>query len=130
MLLYIRKNTWHFSMRYVLIKNPIETIIELHCDERFKHAFTACTCVFKEITLVWVNQRNFFENANACVKRSSQRSYKFFLVQLNMYAEVECFWEDCQLYNNEVTNQEIKYYTKDVLECFCSLLSVNNSLAI
>jgi len=26
--------------------------VKLRCDERFKHAFTACSCVFKEITLV------------------------------------------------------------------------------
>jgi len=26
--------------------------LKLRCDERFTHAFTACNCVFKEITLV------------------------------------------------------------------------------
>ncbi len=36
---------------------------------RFTHAFTACSCVFKVITLVWVKARNFFENASACNKR-------------------------------------------------------------
>jgi len=34
------------------------------------------------ITLVWVNQRNFFENATACRKRSSQRSLKCWWNQL------------------------------------------------
>jgi len=29
---------------------------KLRCDERFTHAFTACGCVFKVITLVWANQ--------------------------------------------------------------------------
>jgi len=43
---------------------------KLRCDERFMHAFTACGCVFKEITLVGSNQGNFFENANACSKRT------------------------------------------------------------
>jgi len=38
-----------------------------HC--RFQSAFTACSCVFKVITLVWANQRNFFENATTCSKR-------------------------------------------------------------
>ncbi len=33
------------------------------------HAFTACKCVFKEITLVDPNQGNYFENATACSKR-------------------------------------------------------------
>jgi len=40
--------------------------IKLRCDGRFTHAFTACGCVFKEITLVGSNQGNFFENATAC----------------------------------------------------------------
>jgi hypothetical protein len=43
--------------------------LKLRCDERFAHAFTACGCVFKEITLVASNQGNFFENAAACSKR-------------------------------------------------------------
>jgi len=44
--------------------------IKLRCDDRFTHAFTACVCVFKEITLVGSNQGNFFENATACSKRT------------------------------------------------------------
>jgi len=47
----------------------IPVSIKLRCDERFTHAFTACGCVFKEITLVGSNQGNFFENATACSKR-------------------------------------------------------------
>ncbi len=43
--------------------------IKLRCDTRFQHAFTACSCVFKVITLVWANQRNFFKNATTCSKR-------------------------------------------------------------
>jgi len=43
--------------------------LKLHCDERFTHAFTACGCVFKEITLVGSNQGNLFENTTACSKR-------------------------------------------------------------
>jgi len=35
---------------------------KLSCDSRFQRAFTACSCVFKVITLVSANQRNFFEN--------------------------------------------------------------------
>jgi len=34
----------------------------MRCDERFTHAFTACGCVFKVITLVGSNQGNYFEN--------------------------------------------------------------------
>ncbi len=35
-----------------------------------RRAFTACGCVFKEITLVVSNQGNYFENATACSKRT------------------------------------------------------------
>ncbi len=45
-------------------------LVKLRCDERFTHAFTACSCVFKEITLVGSNQGNYFENENACSKRT------------------------------------------------------------
>jgi hypothetical protein len=38
-------------------------------NTRFQLAFTACGCVFKEITLVGSNQSNFFERAPACNKR-------------------------------------------------------------
>ncbi len=44
--------------------------LKLRCDDRFTHAFTACVCVFKEITLVGSNQGNYFENATACSKRT------------------------------------------------------------
>jgi hypothetical protein len=44
--------------------------LKLRCDERFTHAFTACGCVFKEITLVGSNQDIYFENATACCKRT------------------------------------------------------------
>jgi hypothetical protein len=45
-------------------------MFKLRCDGRFTHAFTACVCVFKEITLVGSNQGNYFENATACSKRT------------------------------------------------------------
>jgi len=44
--------------------------LKLRCDERFTHAFTACGCVLKEITLVGSNQGNYFEIATACSKRT------------------------------------------------------------
>jgi len=43
---------------------------KLHCDERFTHAFTACGCIFREITLVGSNQGNYFENATVCSNRT------------------------------------------------------------
>jgi len=42
--------------------------IKLNCDSRFQRAFTACCCVFKEITLGGSNQGNYFENATECSK--------------------------------------------------------------
>jgi len=49
--------------------NVAPSELKLRCDERFTHAFTACSCVFKVITLVGLNQGNYFENATACIKR-------------------------------------------------------------
>jgi len=46
--------------------------LKLQCDERFTHAFTACSCVFKEITLVGSSQGNYFEKANAFSKRKQK----------------------------------------------------------
>jgi len=43
--------------------------LKLRCDERFTHAFTAYSGVFKEITLVASKQGTFFENATVCSKR-------------------------------------------------------------
>ncbi len=53
-------------VRYIWIK---KCCLKLSCDSRFQRAFTACSCVFKVIALVWANQRNFFENATTCSKR-------------------------------------------------------------
>jgi hypothetical protein len=49
---------------------PFSLSLRLSCDSRFQRAFTACSCVFKEITLVGSNQGNYFENATACSKCS------------------------------------------------------------
>ncbi len=58
--------------------------LKLRCDTRFQHAFTACSCIFKVITLVGSNQGNFFENVTACSKRTLKMTvatqlYFFFL---------------------------------------------------
>jgi len=60
---------YNLFYRFVAISFPkLHQCLKLRCDERFTNAFTACSCVFKEITLVWANQGNFFENATACSK--------------------------------------------------------------
>ena len=43
--------------------------LKLCLHMRFQHAFTACACVFEVISLVDSNQRNYFENTNACSER-------------------------------------------------------------
>ncbi len=48
----------------------VKLSLKLHCDTRFQRAFTACVCFFKVITLVWANQRNYFENVTAWTKRT------------------------------------------------------------
>jgi len=42
---------------------------KLRWDSRFQHAFTACSCAFKVITLIGSNLGNYFENATKCNKR-------------------------------------------------------------
>jgi len=42
---------------------------QLSCHSRFQHAFTACICVFKVITLVGLSQSNYFANTTTCSKR-------------------------------------------------------------
>ncbi len=66
--------------KQLIYRSPWPNLLTLRRDTRFQHAFTACSCVFKVLTLVWANQRNFFENAqlhsiNARWKRLSQLSF-------------------------------------------------------
>jgi len=51
------------------IRRFLNKPFKLRCDTRFQHAFTACSCIFKKITLVGSNQSYFFESATACSKR-------------------------------------------------------------
>jgi len=68
------KNIWcdkNMIGRRLFIKgSEIFHHLNLRCDERFTHAFTACNYVLKEISLVGSNQGNYFENATACSKRT------------------------------------------------------------
>jgi len=60
------------------------------CDSRFQRAFTPCGCVFKVITLVGSNQRNYFENTNACSKRTLKTTVATQLKQLQIVSRI---WE-------------------------------------
>ena len=59
-----RSDLWHFLASF-------RPSFKSSCDMRFQRAFTACCCVFQVITLTGSNQCNYFENATACNKRSS-----------------------------------------------------------
>jgi len=39
----------------------MDSNLKLRCDSRFQRAFTACSGVFKVITLIGSNQGNYFE---------------------------------------------------------------------
>jgi len=56
--------------KLVIIFTNFDVYLKLRCDERFTHAFSACGCIFKEITFVGSNQGNYFENATAWSKRT------------------------------------------------------------
>ncbi len=45
-------------------------MLKLRCDTRFQLALTACSFVFKVITLVWANHCKYFVNKTACCKRT------------------------------------------------------------
>ena len=62
------KGPARLGLDYFRLDPLLVGMFKLRCDGRFTHAFTACVCVFKEITLVGSNQGNYFENATACSK--------------------------------------------------------------
>ncbi len=59
-------------------------LLKLRCDERFTHALTACSCVFKVVTSVGSNQGNYFENETACSKRTFKTTVATQLKGLNL----------------------------------------------
>ena len=61
-----------FPYLWVLSKESVYfwiSSLKACCHISFQHAFTACCCVFKEITLVCFIQSNYFENTNAWSNR-------------------------------------------------------------
>jgi hypothetical protein len=65
--------------------------VKLRCDKRFQREFIACSCVIKEVTLVWANQREYFENATACRKRTLKTTVATQLKQSSSYGSVSSF---------------------------------------
>ncbi len=57
----------YFLTKICLGVHSNNTLSKLSSDIRFQCAFTAC--VFKELTLVGSNQRNYFENTNIFHKK-------------------------------------------------------------
>jgi len=70
--------------------------LKLSCDSRFQRAFTACVYVVKVITLIGSNQRNYFENANACSKRTLKKQ----LSQLSLNVPIT-FWPNLTKINGK-----------------------------
>jgi len=81
------------------------SLLKLRCDERFTHAFTACTCIFKEITLVGSNQGNYFQNATGCNKRTLKTT-----VATQLKRKMN-FYKDLHSFNYTVIFEEIKKQT-------------------
>jgi len=61
-------------------------LFKLSRDSRFQRAFTACSCVFKVITLIGSNQGIYFENATVCSKRTLKMTVA---MQLYYYCSFE-----------------------------------------
>ena len=52
------------------IDKQFDKKLKARCHTRFQRAFTACCFVFEETNLDSSNQRNYFNNANLCSKRT------------------------------------------------------------
>jgi len=78
---FSKKLRWLAQTKVITLKTQLHAVnacwkrlsqlsLKLRCDTSFQHAFTARGYVFKVITLVWTNQRNYFENATAYSRRT------------------------------------------------------------
>ncbi len=81
LLLFIFFNSYFTFCYYCCTPLFHSLCLKLRRDTRFQHAFTACGCVFKEITLVWANKvitwKMQLHAVNACWKWLSQLSFSF-----------------------------------------------------
>jgi len=89
--------------------------LKLSCDSRFQRAFTACSCVFKVITLVWSKQRNFFENVATCSKRMRKT---LVATQLNL----QKYWEAKQNTLTKNYDWQLKSNCKNGLDIDLNIL--------
>ncbi len=82
------------GLKPILPKLDLQKLLKLHCDTRFQRAFTSCSCVFKVITLVEANQRNFFESTRECrkclLKRRVAMQLKFCQMFLTQNIKTVC----------------------------------------
>jgi len=81
------------------------------CDSHFQRAFTACSCVFKVITLIDSNQDNNFENATEELLRVEKQPNlaKILLIAAMLFKML--------LYNENTKKSE---------KCTCKLLKSYN----
>jgi len=63
-------NRAHPFSKNVYKNNLSKICIKLRCNSHFQREFTACSCIFKVITLIGSNQDYYFENATACSKHT------------------------------------------------------------
>jgi len=98
--------------------------LKLSCDSRFQRAFTARSCILKVITLVWANQRNFFENLSACNKRMPKTLVTTQLIDCSadflrrIFLQIgECDYTKTAFHRNALLPQPI---------CACSLFTTKN----
>ena len=85
------------------------TSLETRCLARFQCAFTACVCIFKKNTLVGSNQRNYFKNTTACIKRTLKMHMATQLkwrISLQSYFEQLLSW--AQVFWSKTLNNECK----------------------
>jgi len=106
---FIIKITFLNQSREVLFKAFIQILIffayfeyfwtkklKLRCDSRFQrallHAVAFAKKLPKEITLIWANQRNNFENATACSKRTLKTTVATQLKKMKSHCWIWELW--------------------------------------
>jgi len=89
-------------MKYKFKVVQVVYILKLRCDSRFQRAFTACSCVFKVITLIGSNQGNHFENAFTCSKRM-RKTLLATLLYLFRKRVSSHIWQPSNIYGNPAT---------------------------
>jgi len=86
-----------------------------------RQSFSTCVCVFKVITLVGSNKRNYFQNANACSKRTLKTTvatssalvflrWNFFYRIVPFGLQSKCHSRECHIIHSNSDEKKFLWY--------------------